>query len=172
MTKRTEHHHPDPMPSTEAHPVSRYEGSAPQSRTDHVIVEEPLGIDVSTERVSMTMRTPGHDAELAIGFLFAEWLIRSAVEVVDVSHAGVAGDPDHGSTITVLLREGLAVRLDTTAARRGTLTTAACGVCGRQSIDDLLARCTPVAGTRRWPASVVATLPVVLRAEQVAIAET
>jgi FdhD protein len=122
------------------------------SAIDRVAVEEPLEIRVSGDPIAVTMRTPGHDRELALGFLFAEGVIRSARDVGAVVHCGRPTDETFGNTIDVHAAPGVALASELTAPqRRGSLTTSACGVCGRLSIEDLLARCTPPAGTRPTP---------------------
>jgi FdhD protein len=122
------------------------------SAMDRIAVEEPLEIRVSGDAIAVTMRTPGHDRELAMGFLFAEGVIRSAHDVGAVVHCGRPTDETFGNTIDVHAAPGVALASELTAPqRRGTLTTSACGVCGRLSIEDLLVRCTPPAGTRPTP---------------------
>ena len=67
--------------NTEAIRVLRWEaGSAPVRQTDELAAEEPLEIQIDTRPVSVTMRTPGHDEELAAGFLLTEGLIRNSKE--------------------------------------------------------------------------------------------
>ncbi len=108
---------------------------------DLIAIEEPLEIRVASEPVSITMRTPGDDARLAVGFLFAEGIVRSAADLGTVAHCGRPGDEGYGNVIDVTPAAGARLPLERAdAARRGTLTTAACGVCGRRQIDDLLAR--------------------------------
>ena len=109
---------------------------------DWVAVEEPLEIRVATEPVAVTMRTPGEDAQLALGFLFAEGVIRSTDDVGSVAHCGRLGEEGYGNAIDITAAPGVVLNIE--SSRRGTLTTAACGVCGRKSIDDLLARCRPL----------------------------
>jgi FdhD protein len=90
-------------------------GAAPiNERREEVAVEEPFELRLGGETLAITMRTPGHDAELTAGFLLAE-----------------GHDPRGGGSATGVVR-------------RGTLSSAACGVCGRDQIDDLLARLQPV----------------------------
>jgi FdhD protein len=129
-------------------PIERLTASAgPSHETDEVVTEEPLEIRVAGDTVATTMRTPGHDRELALGFLFAEGIIASVDEVGSVAHCGRTGDAGRFNTIEVLPAPGTTIDVEKmSAARRGTLTTAACGVCGRRSIDDLLARCVPRPG--------------------------
>lgn len=108
---------------------------------DAIAVEEPLEIRVAGDPLVLTMRTPGEDADLAIGFLYAEGVIGGIADVGTVAHCGRPDEEGFGNTIDVTPGPGVALdpdRIGTT--RRGTLTTAACGVCGRRSIDDLLER--------------------------------
>ena len=87
------------------------------------------------------MRTPGHDLLLVRGFLFAEGVVRGVHDVGRIAHCGRPTDEGHGNTIDVLPGPGVALDPDRLAmSRRGTLTTSACGVCGRIAVDDLLAR--------------------------------
>lgn len=112
---------------------------------DAVAVEEPLEIRVDGEPLAITMRTPGEDHRLALGFLFAEGVIKGAQDVGSVTHCGHPGDEGYGNVIDVIAAAGAKLSIERVeTARRGTLTTAACGVCGRRSIDDLMARVVPV----------------------------
>lgn len=111
---------------------------------DVLAVEEPLEIRAAGDPVAMTMRTPGRDADLAAGFLFAEGIVSDGSCLGRIYHCGQPGSEGYGNTIDVLPAPGTAFDVDRVlTTRRGTLTTSACGVCGRQSIDDLLARCRP-----------------------------
>src|SRR5213075_629433 len=110
---------------------------------DDVVAEEPLEIRVQGETLAITMRTPGADRELAVGFLFAEGVIGSRDDVGRVSHCGRPDQEGYGNTIDVAAGAGVSLDIDKLSlTRRGTLTTAACGVCGRRSVDDVIARCT------------------------------
>jgi len=127
--------------------VRRYaQGTVAAPEEDAVAVEEPLEIRVSGDTVAITMRTPGQDRELAVGFLFSEGIIRSVDDLGGVAYCGRPGEEGWGNILEVTPAAGLVLELDrVSAARRGTLTTAACGVCGRRSVDDLMAVCSPVA---------------------------
>jgi FdhD protein len=111
-----------------------------QSDTDQVAVEEPLELRVAGEPLLVTMRTPGHDTELALGWLLAEGVIRTAADVGRVSHCGRVGDPSRNNVVDVLPGPGVA--LDVEPVRRALVAHSACGVCGRQSIQALLERVT------------------------------
>ncbi len=137
---------------------------------DEVVVEEPLEIRVSGETLAITMRTPGHDRELVLGFLWAEGIIASLDDVAAVAHCGRPGSEGFGNTVEVTPAPGAKLRLPEEAAvRRGTLVSSACGVCGRTSIDDLLARCSSLQADRAggaMRASAVVSAAEGLRARQ------
>jgi FdhD protein len=111
---------------------------------DDIVAEEPLEIRAQGDTLAVTMRTPGADRELAIGFLFAEGVIGSRDDVGSVAHCGRPGEEGFGNVIDVTAAPGFLLDVDKlSATRRGTLTTAACGVCGRRSVDDVIGRCAP-----------------------------
>lgn len=120
--------------------VVRWSRKGPERRSDRLIVEEPLEIRLThgTERqqtsISVTMRTPGEDAELALGFLYTERVISSARDVEAIEPCGKP-DPSTGliNTIRVTLRPEVAVDLE--RLRRNVYTTSSCGVCGKTSIE-------------------------------------
>lgn len=124
--------------------IARFDGSRITGRTDNVAVEEPLEIQLSSphadgaaaKSVSITMRTPGDDHELALGFLLTEGIIESADQVVSVQHCGER-DPDSGlrNIVRVELDPGVDLQLDRLA--RHFYTTSSCGVCGKASLDAL-----------------------------------
>ncbi len=119
------------------------EGMAAQS--DAVATEEPLEIQLNYEKtgglrvtksVAITMRTPGHDAELAAGFLFTEGILQERGQIEAIAVVPPApGRPVNGNTIRVTLRDGVAVDLRT--LERHFYTTSSCGVCGKTSLEAL-----------------------------------
>ena len=128
--------------------ASRRMSRGSQSSDDRVAVEEPLEIRVAQDTIAITMRTPGNDVRLALGFLLAEGIIKSAADVGTAAYCGRPGEEGWGNIIEVTPASGAQLhveRLD--ASRRGTLTTSACGVCGRRSVAALgLARKRPAPG--------------------------
>jgi len=148
-------------------------GAEPTEQVDSVAVEEPLEIRVATEPLAITMRTPGDDAQLALGFLFAEGIIRSIDEVGAVSHCGRPGDEGFGNVIDVTAAPGVSLDVEKVqATRRGTLTTSACGVCGRRSVDDLLSLCGQVPPGPPLSLDLVASATERLRQAQMNFART
>ncbi|WP_432513335.1 formate dehydrogenase accessory sulfurtransferase FdhD [Kineococcus sp. SYSU DK001] len=146
---------------------------APRDRADALAVEEPLQLVVDGEELTVTMRTPGHDVELALGFLHAEGLLRGADDVVSMRHCATGEQPAASSN---LLRIGArpGSRLAGRRVARPFTTTSACGVCGSVSVEDVLSR-VPAAlhgDDVRVPVDVLAALPDALRAAQPAFDRT
>jgi FdhD protein len=109
------------------------------ARADLLAAEEPLGIRVDGAALTMTMRTPGDDVELAAGFLVSEAVIRSPGDISEIKlcDGTACGHADHdglGNIADVTLAAGITVA---PSARRNFLTTSACGVCGKASIRDI-----------------------------------
>lgn len=124
--------------------ISRIDGDSVVSIEDSVAVEEPLEIRLSSntasgaaaKSISITMRTPGSDVELALGFLFTEGIITDRGQVSD---ARSVGEPDDASGLqnTILVEIRPDVELDLSRLERHFYTTSSCGVCGKASIDAL-----------------------------------
>ena len=145
---------------------------------DLIVVEEPLEIRIDGKPLVVTMRTPGEDEELAAGFLHAEGLIAGAAGIASIravageGAAGTAGEARirvtdfAGDRVEVTLAEHAAVRGPAAAAaEREFRATAACGVCGKESIDDLDQALPPITPVVCRPALFEA-LPERLRAAQ------
>ncbi|MBL8721796.1 MAG: formate dehydrogenase accessory sulfurtransferase FdhD [Myxococcales bacterium] len=146
------------------------ESSSGAVTSDELVVEEPLEIRVAGDTVAVTMRTPGDDPDLVLGFLFAEGVVRSLADVGTITHCGRPGEEGYGNVVDVLPGPGVVLVVD--GARRGTLTTASCGVCGRRTIADLMARCRPVTSTARLPRALVHGAAERLAAAQIVFART
>jgi FdhD protein len=146
------------------------EGGAPASeRADLLATEEPLGIRIGGQAASLTMRTPGDDIDLTAGFLLTEGIVGAADDIaaIRICSGEQCGHADHegmGNIADVTLRAAA----DWQAPRRNFLTTSACGVCGKASIDDLRAasRFDLRADQVRVAAAVLVALPDRLREAQ------
>lgn len=104
---------------------------------DYLVAEEPLEVRVGERAVSVTMRTPGNDAELATGFLFTEGLISGREQIVSVEQEN-REKPGGSNRVRVELVAG--AELDSDAYRRNFYSTSSCGVCGKASIDAIRVR--------------------------------
>lgn len=120
----------------------RFEAGETAVGDDALPIEAPLTIQVVGETVATTMRTPGSDHALVVGFLLAEGLIRSAADLGAVVHCGDVEAQAAQHTMNVRPGPGFHFELGD-ELRRGTLSTSSCGVCGREQITDLLARIEP-----------------------------
>ncbi len=130
-------------------------------------MEEPLEIRLSGDALAVTMRTPGDDRDLVLGFLYAEGVIASAADVGSIAHCGRPGEEGYGNVVEVAPGPGVALRFERVqASRRGTLTTSACGVCGRRTVDDLLASCGRLPGGPVVAADTVVAAVATLREAQ------
>jgi FdhD protein len=109
-------------------------------RPDMLAVEEPLEIRVGGEPLTVTMRTPGDDIDLAAGFLFCEGIVAGASDLISIRICGAPGGaPDAEANVADVRLTGHAQ--DAAALlRRSFLTTSACGICGKESIETVRTR--------------------------------
>lgn len=131
---------------------------------DAVVVEEPLEIRVGDKPVSVTLRTPGDDFDLATGFLFTESIINNRDEIDSIRHWGSP------NVVRVSLRQG--AQVDLQRLQRHFYSTSSCGVCGKASIDALRVNAEPLDDGVRVPSALLLELPDVLRANQSAFEAT
>ncbi len=145
------------------------------ARQDALAIEEPLEIRIGFARngkaahksVSITMRTPGDDFELAAGFLFTEGIVKSADQITTIKYCGVpakAGGFDN--TVRVDLRSD--VEIDFKKLERHFYTTSSCGVCGKTSIEALQTGVGELEkrGDVLFPPETIHLLPEILRSHQ------
>ena len=148
-------------------------GEGEQVRRDPVAVEEPLEIRAegpgqSPVQIAVTMRTPGDDAELAVGFLFTEGLVvgREDLQRPPVRELAVEG----GANNVVTVR--LARTFDAERLRRNFYATSSCGICGKASLEHLHASAPAIGPGFSIARSTLVRLPAALRAAQAAFEET
>ena len=124
--------------------ILRWSGSAaPEAADDELAVEEPLEIQVETRPISVTMRTPGHDEELAAGFLITEGVLDHPDQI-----RAIRPYPrnEKGNAINVLLREDVTV--DLARLTRHVFSSSSCGLCGKATIDAASERSEAIGGKR------------------------
>jgi FdhD protein len=156
-------------------PVAHHEGDAPVVvRDDTLAVEEPLEIRVGGKSVAVVMRTPGHDRELAAGFLVTEGIVRRRDDVLDMVYCATEAEKHavaaRENILDVLLAPGAAV--DLARLTRHVFTSSSCGVCSKTSIEAVRSQCAPLAEPIAPHRAVLAALPAKLRAAQAGFAVT
>jgi FdhD protein len=144
-------------------------GGRPADR-DLVVAEEPLEVRIAGESLMVTMRTPGDDLDLAAGLLFTEGVISSLDEVASLAHGGSAAGRDRDNVVDVTVAPGR--KLKASAARRVLRATAACGLCGKESIAAVRRRIPALADPTTVPLEVVLALPDTIRAAQPVFSDT
>jgi FdhD protein len=152
------------------HRALKWHGGATSERSEKLAVEEPLEIRLAGRRFTLTMRTPGHDEELATGFLFAEGFINDAAELGEIRRVrGRKGAPEPNAIDVVLNvpADGLRARL-----KRNFVMSSSCGVCGKTSIDSIRRRVTPPVDSARVAPATLLALSERLRAGQRVFAAT
>lgn len=151
--------------------VDEWNNGEPRARQEYLAGEEPLEIRVNGHPLSVTMRTPGNDLELAAGFLLTEGIIDTAEHIVAIEHATDCKATERGNIVDVKLTAG--VPLDFEATRRNFLAASSCGICGKASIDDVRARgVKPAAANFRVSSEAICAMPDKLRAAQKNFART
>jgi len=161
----------------EAARVVTFEHGVATVREDRVAGEEPLEIRLraggASKTIAITMRTPGHDFELAAGFLFAEGVIGGLAEIREMTYCldGSVDDEQQYNIVNVDLAR--ATLPDLVALERHFTTTSACGICGRATLEALHDRGVPVVTSALSIApAVITSLPETLRTRQRVFAST
>ncbi len=154
------------MDPTRPRTIWRLDGANLAPGRDELAAEEPLEVRVRGRPVNTTMRTPGHDDELAAGFLLAEGIVAGREDVLAIEPC--PRDQDH--LIDVRLAPEVAVDFAKLARTVG--GTSSCGVCGRSSIQGLRTRFAPIDCDLRVEASMLLALPARLASAQAAFGRT
>lgn len=170
-----------PKPSVYPANIHKYHTGEIEQSPDLLAVEEPLEIqlnfiandEITERKVSVTMRTPGHDFELAIGFLFSEGLISSPKDIIRIRHCESIKKPEEkGNVVKVTLRPH--VKVDLQRLERQFYTNSSCGVCGKTSIEAVeLMGCPNLSmGLPTITAQTLIKLPEMLQPQQTIFAHT
>ncbi len=166
-----QHHispHPDPLPGGEGtRRVIRVHDGKGEIIDDDLAIEEPLEIRVRGRAVSVTMRTPGNDDELAAGFLVTEGLIKSVKDVVRIEPCE---RNEAGNLVNVVLAPQVAV--DFEKLTRHVFASSSCGLCGKATIDAVHGNFPPVKSDVKVDAEVLLGLPRTMREAQATFART
>lgn len=152
------------MPSTRAIRLTRYAEGTRRDDDDELAAEEPIEIRVEGHSISVVMRTPGNDRELAAGFLFSEGLIESARDIFDITTCVTTNPQYRGNIIDVgLTRPG---SFDPERFSRHVLTSASCGLCGKVTIEEALRKRPALQSDLRVSPEMLLSLPTELARHQ------
>ncbi len=141
-------------------------GDAP----DLLSAEEPLEIRVRGQSIAITMRTPGHDEELAAGFLLTESILQHREDVVEIAHCREGEAAQLGNTLNVFLAPNVTV--DFERLTRHVFASSSCGLCGKASIEAVQQHFPPVQSDLTISAQTLALLPEKLRKAQPTFEQT
>lgn len=153
-------------------PVRRTRPGRPPRGLDEIAVEEPLEVRVRwtdggnsrDEQITSTMRTPGNDFDLAIGFLVAEGILAADESPAGITHCTDGSAEEPMNVVTVVLKEGAVVDID--AYSRSSSGTSACGICGRTRIQDVVGKIPETRSDQELDPDWLSSLPDLLRASQ------
>jgi FdhD protein len=145
---------------TSAVQVVTFDSEGTRRRPDRLVTEEPMEIRVhgpgeEPAPLAITMRTPGNDFELAVGFCVTEGVITDPDEVGEVAYCVGPGGDQQFNVVTLRVRHPIVA----TIRPRRFVSTASCGLCGKTALDDVEVRCAPVSAGPTVQASVIRALP-------------
>ncbi len=142
--------------------VLRYTSDQTVEAEDFLAVEEPLEIRVGGRAVSVTMRTPGHDDELAAGFLLSEGIISGRADLARIDQ--------FDNVVDVVLGPGVAIDFD--RLTRHVFASSSCGLCGKATIEAIQTQFKPISSNMTLDAATLLTLPTRMRAAQASFDRT
>ena len=137
---------------------------------DQLAEEEPLEIRVQGRSVAVTMRSSGHDRELAAGFLLTEGIVRKPEEIIAIRHCRVGESAYHGNTLNAYLVPS--VEVDWDRLTRHVFSTSSCGLCGKTSIDAIHQSISPLVSEVRTVLPALRSLPEALNRQQTVFHQT
>jgi FdhD protein len=145
--------------------VLEWDSGSRRTKSDYLAAEEPLEIRIGEHPLSVTMRTPGHDRELAAGFLFTEGLVKRREDIVSLESVEPSDGANRGNVVSATLAPESAPDLE--RLRRHFFASSSCGICGKASIEAVRDRTLAAPNSEfRLAAGVLTQLPDVLRQSQ------
>jgi len=148
--------------------LTRIERGHAAQALDSVAREEPLEIRVEGRSIAVVMRTPGHDEELAAGFLLTEGVVKTPSDIFEISLC--PSTSEGGNVADVLLTSGVSVNWD--SLTRHVFASSSCGVCGKATLDAVFTNFPSVTSSAQVSSRLLQTLPEKLRAAQETFAQT
>ena len=151
--------------------IQRWDSGSLEEREDLLAMEEPLEIRVEGHPVAVVMRTPGHDEDLAAGFLLSEGVVNSPADIFEISRCpSQQGEETPGNVVDVLLRDQSV--FDPASLTRHVFTSSSCGICGRATLDAVFQSFAPVEANWTLPVESLTAFPDRLREAQTTFALT
>jgi FdhD protein len=150
--------------------LRRFQSGHISSAPDQVAREEPLEIRVRGQSIAVTMRTPGHDRELAAGFLVSEGLLRKRSQIIEIAHCTTGEAAQFGNIINIFLAPD--VQFDSAQLTRHVFASSSCGLCGKASIESVHQHFPPITSQARVCTSTILWLPKALAAGQETFSRT
>jgi FdhD protein len=147
--------------------ILRYDGESLIPTVDELAEEEPLEIRVRGRGISITMRTPGHDDELAAGFLLTEGVVHCREDLLRIEHCG---RNEFGNVINVVLAPQ--VYVDMQRLTRHVFASSSCGLCGKSTIDAIARQFPPLQSNFSVDAQTILGMSDAMRAAQTTFART
>ncbi|MEM6995995.1 MAG: formate dehydrogenase accessory sulfurtransferase FdhD [Myxococcota bacterium] len=163
---------PDDDPSLTGVPRTRWHEGSSTTDDDTLVREEPLEIRVGGVPIAVVMRSPGHDLELARGFLLTERVVEDATDIVALRHCTTVDEPEaEDNVVQAVLRDD--VEVDLARFRRNLYASSSCGICGKATIDAALRHAPPISGdTMEMTAEALYGMPDRLREAQAVFERT
>lgn len=158
--------HPRSPSSFEA-TISRQRPGSAVTEQDQLAIEEPLEIRVRGHAIAVTMRTPGHDEELAAGFLLTEGILKTRADIIEIAPCLAEGS---SNILNVFLSPEVPLDLD--RLTRHVFSASSCGLCGKTSIDAIHQQFQPIQTRLEIPIETLLALPPKLRAAQISFDAT
>ena len=139
--------------------IKKNSSGSVSSIDDFVAIEAPLEIRVEEKHVAIVMRTPGHDRELAAGFLLSEGIIKSRDDVFEISECQslVSNDSRKGNFVSILLSKE--VKFELGNLTRHVFTSSSCGVCGKATIESVMIDFPKIQKPNQISSSEIASYP-------------
>ena len=151
--------------------VAEWDDGKLTRKEDYLAAEEPLEIRIGDAPLSVTMRTPGHDVELAAGFLFTEGLVRQRAQILSLQEAESTSEENRGNVVVATLAPG--ADYDSEKMRRNFFAASSCGICGKASIDSVRSRALSAPNPNfKLDPEVLVRLPDALRESQAVFGRT
>jgi FdhD protein len=160
----------DEHPPTKIHSIQRITDGVSERTDDTLVVEEPMEIRIRGKGIAVTMRTPGHDYELAAGFLVSEGIIDNFADVLAINHCTQPDAVETGNIVNVFLAPKVEVDLE--KLTRHVFASSSCGLCGKATIDAVQQQFPAIENRPTHTAATIRTLSAKLARQQDVFAST